>query len=92
MSDSVVSISSLSKRFGEIDAVHDLTWISTGTSVLLTTHYLEEANMLCDRIGILNEGRLVALGSPEQVRAGFLPTLTSSISDSGRWRTLPAWS
>lgn len=28
--------------------------------------------MLCDRIGILNEGRLVALGSPEQVRAEFL--------------------
>ncbi|MBS3933693.1 MAG: hypothetical protein KGZ35_04995 [Truepera sp.] len=32
-----------------------------GLTVFLTTHYLEETNQLCDRIGILHQGRLVAL-------------------------------
>ena len=36
--------------------------------VLLTTHYLEEAEQVADRIGILNEGRLVANGSMEELR------------------------
>ncbi|MCA1797509.1 MAG: ABC transporter ATP-binding protein, partial [Geobacteraceae bacterium] len=34
---------------------------ATGTSILLTTHYLEEAQHMCDRIAILKEGKLVAL-------------------------------
>lgn len=34
-----------------------------GTTVLLTTHYLEEAEALCERIGIMNHGKLVALDS-----------------------------
>jgi ABC-2 type transport system ATP-binding protein len=33
-----------------------------GTSVLLTTHYLEEAEMLCDRVGIIHQGELKAVG------------------------------
>jgi len=36
---------------------------SEGRSVLLSTHYLEEAHLLCDRIGILHEGRIIALGT-----------------------------
>ncbi|MBL4622863.1 MAG: ABC transporter ATP-binding protein [Immundisolibacteraceae bacterium] len=39
-----------------------------GTTVLLTTHYLEEAEALCERIGIMNHGELVALDS----RAGLM--------------------
>ena len=42
---------------------------AAGTTVILTTHYLEEANQLCDRVGILKEGRVVALGTPAQLRA-----------------------
>jgi ABC-2 type transport system ATP-binding protein len=36
---------------------------STGTSILLTTHYMEEAQHLCDRIAILATGRIVAEGT-----------------------------
>jgi ABC-2 type transport system ATP-binding protein len=34
-----------------------------GSAILYTTHYMEEAERLCDRVGILNEGRLVAVGT-----------------------------
>jgi len=39
-------------------------------TVLLTTHYLDEAERLCDRIGIMHDGRIVALGSPASLLAG----------------------
>jgi len=38
-----------------------------GTTVLLTTHYIEEAQTLCDQIAILNQGRLIANGSKESL-------------------------
>jgi len=38
-----------------------------GTTVLLTTHYLDEAEHLADRVGVLSQGRLIAEGSPEQL-------------------------
>ncbi len=38
-----------------------------GGSVLLTTHYMEEAAVLCDRIGIVDHGKLIALGTPQQL-------------------------
>jgi ABC-2 type transport system ATP-binding protein len=38
-------------------------------TILLTTHYLDEAERLCDRIAIMHEGRIVALGSPADLRA-----------------------
>lgn len=37
---------------------------SEGITVVLTTHYIEEAELLCDRVGILNRGRLIALDTP----------------------------
>ncbi|MCB2413201.1 ABC transporter ATP-binding protein [Demequina sp. TTPB684] len=42
---------------------------SDGTTVLLTTHYLDEAEYLADRIGIINNGRLIALDTPAKLRA-----------------------
>jgi ABC-2 type transport system ATP-binding protein len=39
-----------------------------GTTVLLTTHYLEEAQELADRVAVLRSGRLVAIGTPDQLR------------------------
>ncbi|MGI5376548.1 ABC transporter ATP-binding protein [Streptomyces sp. CA-251387] len=41
-----------------------------GTTVLLTTHYLEEAEDLADRLAILHEGRIAATGTPAEVTAG----------------------
>jgi ABC-2 type transport system ATP-binding protein len=40
-----------------------------GACVLYTTHYLEEAQALCDRIGIIDHGRLIALGTLRELRA-----------------------
>jgi ABC-2 type transport system ATP-binding protein len=42
-----------------------------GKTIILTTHYMEEAEELCDRIGIIDHGRLIALGSPKQLRDKF---------------------
>ncbi|MBU8870283.1 MAG: ATP-binding cassette domain-containing protein [Gemmatimonadales bacterium] len=38
-----------------------------GMTVIYTTHYLEEAEQLCDRIGVIDKGRMVALGDKEQL-------------------------
>ncbi len=40
---------------------------SEGLTVLLTTHYIEEAQVLCDRVGLINGGMLVELDSPEKL-------------------------
>lgn len=41
-----------------------------GATVVLVTHYMDEAERLCDRIGVLHEGRLVACGPPAELIAG----------------------
>jgi ABC-2 type transport system ATP-binding protein len=40
-------------------------------TILLTTHYLDEAERLCDRIAVMHEGRIVALDSPASLRSGL---------------------
>ncbi|MGD0409739.1 MAG: ATP-binding cassette domain-containing protein [Candidatus Limnocylindrales bacterium] len=40
----------------------------TGTTVFLTTHYLEEADALCDRLAIIDHGKIVAEGSPSELK------------------------
>jgi ABC-2 type transport system ATP-binding protein len=42
---------------------------TSGRTVLLSTHYLEEAHHLCDRVGIIDEGRLVAVARPGELIA-----------------------
>jgi ABC-2 type transport system ATP-binding protein len=42
-----------------------------GTTVFLTTQYLEEADKLCDRVAIIDNGQIVAEGTPQQLKAGM---------------------
>jgi ABC-2 type transport system ATP-binding protein len=42
-----------------------------GRTVLLTTHYMEEAERLCDRVAIVDHGRLIALGTPRELMASL---------------------
>jgi ABC-2 type transport system ATP-binding protein len=49
-----------------------------GGTVLLTTHYMEEAEMLCDRVAIVDHGRVIALGTPSALigSLGNVPVVT----------------
>jgi ABC-2 type transport system ATP-binding protein len=65
-----------------------------GTTVFLTTQYLEEADQLCDRIAIIDRGRIVRRGTPQELKAelwqrrgGDEPTLDDVFLDAtGRTR------
>ena len=42
-----------------------------GTSLVLTTHYMEEADFLCKRIAIINQGKIIAVGEPEYLKTTY---------------------
>jgi ABC-2 type transport system ATP-binding protein len=44
---------------------------STGRSILLTTHYMDEAERLCDRVAIVDHGKVIALGAPGELIASL---------------------
>jgi len=52
-----------------------------GKAVVFSTHYLAEAELLCDRIGLLHQGRLLAEGTPPalRARAGDAPSLEEAV-------------
>lgn len=54
-------------RVGMWQEISDLA-ASEGTTILLTTHYLEEADSLADRLAIVDRGRIVAEGSPDELK------------------------
>ncbi|MDB5232983.1 MAG: transporter, ATP-binding protein [Chitinophagaceae bacterium] len=47
------------------DLVQDIR--SQGTTVIITTHYMDEAEKLCDRVAIIDSGKIIALSSPDQL-------------------------
>ncbi len=47
------------------DLVKDIR--SKGTTVIITTHYMDEAEVLCDRVAIIDSGRIIALNSPDKL-------------------------
>jgi ABC-2 type transport system ATP-binding protein len=58
---------------------------AAGTTVLLTTQYLEEADQLADRISVMKAGRVIAEGTPDSLKADLGQTQVSVVvSDSGR--------
>ena len=61
------------------------------TTVVLTTHYMEEADRLCDRLAIIDHGRIVALDSPENLKrvvGGDIVTLVADAPDLDAVRAL----
>jgi len=54
------------------------------TTILMTTHYLEETDKLCDRVAIVDHGKIVALGTPDELKgeiSGDAVTLTLPLQD-----------
>lgn len=53
---------------------------SKGITIILTTHNIEEANQLCDRVAIMNHGRIVAIDSPEKLKSTFQSTASIEVA------------
>jgi ABC-2 type transport system ATP-binding protein len=54
-----------------------------GTSILLTTHYMEEADQLCAQVCILDRGKIVALDSPDRLKASLSERLVEARLQGG---------
>src|SRR4029077_7507551 len=60
-----------------VGALHE-----TGQTVVLTTHNMEEADQLCDRIGIMDRGRILSLGTPEELKRSIgADTIVTVVAD-----------
>lgn len=56
-----------------------------GVTVFLTTHYMEEADQLCRRVAFLSEGRIVALGTPDELKVAHgQKSVTVTLDDGQR--------
>ena len=61
-----------------VGALHE-----TGQTVVLTTHNMEEADQLCDRIGIMDRGHILALGTPEELKQSVGADTIVTVSSDG---------
>lgn len=75
---------------------------ASGTTVFLTTHYMEEADELCQRVAFLSQGRIVAIDAPRELKLRFgqrsatvmlddRTEHTLDLDDAGAARQLEAW-
>jgi ABC-2 type transport system ATP-binding protein len=59
-----------------------------GQTILLTTHYMEEADQLCDRVAVMDHGRILALDTPgalkQSIGADTVVTVKTTTGDTGR--------
>ena len=65
--------------WGKVKELH-----KAGTTVLLTTHYMHEAEMLCDRLVIMNKGKVSAQGSPQEMISTHTPGYVGIFKSSDR--------
>jgi len=70
---------SRSRVWEEVKALHQ-----QGTTIFLTTHYLEEADALCDRVAIVDFGKIVAFGSPTELKKQIAGDIITLGFDSAR--------
>ncbi len=75
-------------RHGLHDFVRELN--QQGTTVILTSHYLEEVELLCERVGIIHRGQLVALDNKTDLKNRFQTTRIFSIALAETLREVPA--
>jgi ABC-2 type transport system ATP-binding protein len=61
-----------------VGALHE-----TGQTVVLTTHNMEEADQLCDRIGIMDRGRILSLGTPAELKQSVGADTIVTVSSEG---------
>ncbi len=62
-------------------------------TILLTTHYIEEAERLCDRVAIIDAGQIIALGTPRELQEKSASQSAIEVTMTTPWRggELPAW-
>ena len=68
------------------EILHELHGV--GLTVLITTHYMEEAERLCDRVAIMDHGRILALGTPAELKASIGADTVVRVSTDGDSRAL----
>jgi ABC-2 type transport system ATP-binding protein len=71
------------------DLVHDFK--TKGGTVVITTHYMEEAHRLCDRVAIVDHGRIIALGTPTELIAALGAEHAVEISVENDDRAIDTW-
>jgi ABC-2 type transport system ATP-binding protein len=76
---------SRARVWDEVRKMHD-----RGTTVFLTTHYLDEADALCDRVAIIDYGKIVAEGTPAELKRAIAGDVVTFSIEGDQQRALDA--